>query len=45
MDNELFSLTLLTIFIITTLSWLVLITLKEGNKGLNEMKKEYKERK
>ena len=42
MNNELFSLSLLTFFIITTLSWLVLRTLKEGNKGLNEMKKEKK---
>ena len=37
MNDVFLSLILLTIFFVSMLSWLVLRTLKEGNKGLNEI--------
>jgi len=37
-DTTYFSLITLTILIISTLSWLVLRTLKEGRKALTEIK-------
>ena len=39
-DTTLVSLVILTTLIITSLSWLVLRTLKEGRKALEEIKKD-----
>ena len=39
-DNTIFSLITLTILIISSLSWLVLRTLKEGRKALKEINKD-----
>ena len=39
-DTTFISLTLLTILIILSLSWLVLVTLKEGGKALKEINKD-----
>ena len=39
-DETLISLITLTILIISSLSWLVLRTLKEGRKALSEIKKD-----
>ena len=38
MNSSFFSLMLLTSFLISMLSWLLIRTLKEGNKGLNEIR-------
>ena len=39
-DNTIFSLITLTILIISSLSWLLLRTLKEGRKALKEINKD-----
>ena len=39
-DNTLISLTILTTIIISSLSWLLFRTLKEGRKALNEINKD-----
>jgi len=39
-DTNIISLIILTIFIISTLSWLVLKTLKEGRNALKEINKD-----
>ena len=39
-DQTLFSLITLTILIISSLAWLVISTLKEGRKALNEINKD-----
>ena len=39
-DTTLVSLTTLTIFIISSLSWLIFKTLKEGRKALKEINKD-----
>ena len=41
-DTTFISLTALTLLLISSLSWLVLTTLKEGRKALNEVNKDFK---
>ena len=40
LDNTLISLITLTVLIISSLSWLILRTLKEGRKALKEINKD-----
>tara|TARA_S200000501_G_C20688030_1_gene683821 strand:- start:305 stop:433 length:129 start_codon:yes stop_codon:yes gene_type:complete len=42
MDNSLISLVILAILIFSSLSWLVIKTLKEGRKALEETSKDIK---
>ena len=39
-DTTITTLTILTIFIFSSLTWLIIITLKEGRKALKEINKD-----
>ena len=39
-DTTITTLTILTIFIFSSLNWLIIITLKEGRKALKEINKD-----